>query len=40
MKHDNVCIYDAFLWQCLKNVVCEDVLFIAKCINGAIGDEI
>jgi hypothetical protein len=40
MKHDNVCIYDAFLWKWLKIVVCEDVIFIAKRINGAIGDEI
>jgi len=39
MKHDNVCMYDAFLWNWSKNVVC-DAIFIASYINDAIGDEI
>ncbi len=29
MKHDNVCMYDAILWNLSKSVVCDD----------AIGDE-
>jgi hypothetical protein len=33
-------MYDAFVWNWSKNVVCEDVIFIAYCIINAIGDEI
>ncbi len=33
-------MYDAFVWNWSKNVVCDDVIFIAYCINDAIGDEI
>jgi hypothetical protein len=40
MKHDNVSMYDAFVWNWSKNVVCDDVTFIAYYINDAIGDEI
>jgi hypothetical protein len=40
MKHDNVSIYDAFVWNWSKNVVCDDAIFIAYCINDAIGNEI
>jgi hypothetical protein len=24
MKHDNVCMYNAFLWNWLKSIVCDD----------------
>jgi hypothetical protein len=31
---------DAFVWNWSKNVVCDDVIFIAYYITYAIGDEI
>ncbi len=40
MKHDNVVLYDTFIWNQNKDVICDDVTFIASCINEAIGDEI
>jgi hypothetical protein len=40
MKHDNVSMYDAFVWNWLKNVVCDNAIFIASYINDAIGDKI
>jgi len=33
-------MYDAFVWNWSKNVVCDDVIFIAYHINDVIGDEI
>ncbi len=33
-------MYDAFTWNWSKNVVCDDAMFIASCINNAIGNEI
>ncbi len=40
MKHDNVSMYDEFVWNWSKNVVCDDAIFIASCINDAIGNDI
>ncbi len=41
MKHDNVTMHDVFLWNWLKNgVYCDDAIFIASCINDAIGNII
>ncbi len=40
MEHDNVSMYDAFVYNWSKSVVCDDVIFIASCINDAIGDKI
>jgi hypothetical protein len=40
MKHDNVSMYDAFVWNWSKSAVCDDPIFITSCINDAIGDEI
>jgi hypothetical protein len=40
MKHDNVYMYDIFLWNWSKGEICDDTIFIASCVNDAIGDEI
>ncbi len=40
MKHDNVSMHDAFVWNWSKSEVCDDPIFITSCINDAIGDEI
>jgi hypothetical protein len=40
MKHDNISMYEAFVWNWLKNAVCDDVIFITSYIVDAIGDEI
>ncbi len=40
MKHDNVSMNDTFVWNWSKSVICDDVIFIASCINDVIGDEI
>jgi hypothetical protein len=40
MKHDNVFMHDAFIWDWSKNAICDDVIFIAYYINDAIGNEI
>jgi hypothetical protein len=29
MKHNNVTIYDAFMWNWAKSSLCNDVIFIA-----------
>ncbi len=39
MKH-NITIYDAFMWNLAKSSLCNDVIFIASCINHALVDEI
>jgi hypothetical protein len=39
-KHDNVTIYDAFMWNWAKSSLCDDVIFIASCINHALANEI
>jgi hypothetical protein len=33
-------MYDAFMWNWNKNVICDDVVIIASCINEAIGNKI
>jgi hypothetical protein len=38
MKHDNVSIYDAFVWNWSKNAICDNA--IVSYINDAIGNEI
>jgi len=40
MKHDNVYVYDFFLWNWSKGAICDDTIFIASYVNDAIGDEI
>ncbi len=40
LKHDNVTMHDAFMWNWSKASVCNDALFILLCINKAIVDEI
>jgi len=40
MKHDNVSMYDAFVWNWSKSDVCDDAIFIASCIDDVIGNEI
>jgi hypothetical protein len=30
MKHTNITIYDAFMWNWAKSSLCEDVIFIAS----------
>jgi hypothetical protein len=40
MERDNVSMYDTFVYNWSKSVVCDDVIFIASYIKDAIGDEI
>jgi hypothetical protein len=40
MKHDNISIYDAFMWNWAKSSLCDDVIFITSCINHALAYEI
>jgi hypothetical protein len=40
MKHDNVTMHDAFMWNWSKSTLCDDALFIASCINNALTNEI
>jgi hypothetical protein len=40
MKHDNVSMYEAFVWNWSKIVVCDDVIFIIAYIDDEFGDEI
>ncbi len=40
MKHDNVIMYVAFMWNWLKFTLCDDAIFITSCINHAFEDEI
>jgi hypothetical protein len=40
MKHDNVTMYVAFMWNWPKYALCDDVIFIASCMNDALEDEI
>jgi hypothetical protein len=35
MKQNNVMVYDTFMWNWLKFSFCDDVIFIASCINYA-----
>jgi hypothetical protein len=40
MKHDNITMYDAFMWNWSKFALFNDALFIASCINHAFSNEI
>jgi hypothetical protein len=40
MKHDNIIKHDTFMWNYSKSTFCDDALFIASCINNALGNEI
>ncbi len=40
MKHDNVTMYVAFMWNWSKYALCDDAIFITSCINHAFEDEI
>jgi hypothetical protein len=40
MKHDNISMYEAFVWNWSKSVVCDDVIFITSYIDDKFGDEI
>ncbi len=40
MKHNNITIYDAFMWNWAESSFCDDVIFIASCINHALVNEI
>jgi hypothetical protein len=40
IKHDNVIIYDAFMWSWAKSSLSDDVLFVVSCINHVLVDEI
>ncbi len=37
IKHNNVRMYNAFMWNWSKNNLCDDVVFIKSCINDALG---
>jgi hypothetical protein len=39
-KHNNVTKCDAFMWNWSEFALCDDALFIASCINNALGNEI
>jgi len=34
-KHHNVIMYDVFMWNWSKPLMCNDVLLISSCINEA-----
>ncbi len=38
--YDNVIMFDVFMWNQNKSNVCDDVIFIASCINEALNNEI
>jgi hypothetical protein len=40
MKQNNVMMYDTFMWNWSEFCVCDDVIFIASCINYAFVYEI
>jgi len=40
MKHDDVIMYVAFMWNWSKFALCHDTIFIASCVNYALEDEI
>jgi hypothetical protein len=33
-------MYNTFMWNWSKSILCEDALFIKSCINDAFGNEI
>ncbi len=40
IKHNNITIYDAFMWNWAKSSLCDDVIFITSCINHTLANEI
>jgi len=40
MKHDNVIMHDAFMWNWSKLTWCDDAFFTTSCINEALINEI
>lgn len=40
LEHDNVTMYDAFMWNCFKFLMCNDTIFISLCSNETIVNEI
>ncbi len=40
MKHDNVVMYDAFMWNQSKCIICNDAIFITSYINEVICDKV
>lgn len=40
MKHDNVVMFNAFLWNRREIVIYDDTIFITSCICEAIDDKI
>jgi hypothetical protein len=40
LKHDNTSIFDGTHWNWSKSSVCDDAIFVATCVNEAIGGEI
>jgi hypothetical protein len=40
MKHDIVTMYNTFMWNWLKFALCDNIIFIASCINDALANEI
>ena len=40
LKHDNTCNRDAFQWNWARSSVCDDAIFVARCILQACGHEI
>jgi hypothetical protein len=40
LKHDNSCNHDAFQWNWARSSICDDSIFIAKCIVETCANEI
>jgi hypothetical protein len=40
MKHDNVIMYDAFMWNYNNNAICDDAIFISSYIIETLGHKI
>ncbi len=40
MKHNNITMYDTFMWNWSKYALCDNALFIASCINHTFSYEI
>jgi hypothetical protein len=40
MRHDNITIYDAYMWNWCRSSVCDDTIFVASCINEVLASEI
>ncbi len=40
MKHLNVTVYDTYIWNWYKSVLCDVVIFITSCTNEIVKDKI